>query len=66
MLDRILEIMSKYDKEDYKVFGDTIDMLCSKGIGNGCYQDMTVLMDILSILSICKIYLQEGNNEEQI
>lgn len=60
MLERIQEIMSKYSTEDYKTFKDTVEMLCSKGIGNGCYQDYAMLMDVISILSICEGYLKEA------
>jgi hypothetical protein len=50
-MERIKEILKKYTPEDEKIFKDTVEMLCSKGIGNGCYQDYTVLMDVISILS---------------
>lgn len=53
-MDKIKEVLAKYTKEDYQIFKDTVDMLCSKGIGNGCYQDYTVLTDVLSILTICE------------
>ena len=60
MLEKIQEVMSKYSAEDYEIFKNTVDMLCSKGVGNGCYQDYTVLMDVISILSICENHLKEG------
>lgn len=44
------EIVNKYDKSDAKLVNDTIEMLTSKGVGNGCYQDYTVLMDVINIL----------------
>lgn len=52
-LGRIKEILSKYAGRGTE-FKATIDMLCSKGIGNGCFQDYTILVDVLEILSICE------------
>lgn len=46
------EIVNKYNKTDFKMVKDTVDMLASKGVGNGCYQDYTILMDILEVLSV--------------
>lgn len=43
-----------------KFFHDTIDMLCSKGVGNGAYQDYSVLMDVLSILTIAEALVKKG------
>ena len=59
-MDEIKEILKKYSRKDYGIFKDTIDMLCSKGVGNGCYQDYTVLMDILSILTACESIVREN------
>ena len=52
-LKRIEEIVSKYAGRGPE-FKATVDMLCSKGIGNGCFQDYTILVDVLEILSICE------------
>lgn len=52
-LERIKEILSKYEGKGDK-FKATIDMLCSKGIGNGVFQDYSILVDVLEILSICE------------
>lgn len=57
-MEEIMNILSKYDKDDLKVFTETIDMLCSKGIAYGCYQDYTMLTDIIRILGICKRLIQ--------
>ena len=51
-MERIKKILENYTPEDHKIFKDTVDMLCSKGIGNGCYQDYTVLADVVSLLGI--------------
>lgn len=53
-LERIKSVLEKYNEQDAKAFKDTIDMLCSKGIGNGCYQDYALLMDVISILTIAE------------
>ncbi len=52
--EKITEILENYDKKDSKIFNDTIDELCKKGIPNGCYQNNTVLLDVVSILTICE------------
>lgn len=62
-MDKIKEVLAKYTKEDYQIFKDTVDMLCSKGIGNGCYQDYTVLTDVLSILTICESIIKGAEND---
>ncbi len=36
---------------DKKAVHDTIDELCSKGVGNGCYQDYGLLIAILDLLT---------------
>ena len=46
-MERIKEVLGKYTQQDAKAFKDTVDMLCKKGIGNGCYQDYTILMYVL-------------------
>lgn len=57
-LERIKEILSKYVGREIE-FKATVDMLCSKGIANGCFQDYTILIDILEILSICETAIKE-------
>lgn len=63
-MDRIKEVLRKYTKDDYQLFYDTVDMLCKKGIGKGCFQDYTVLTDVVSILSICEAIIKDetGSN----
>lgn len=56
----IKNILSKYSKKDYQIFYDTVDMLCQKGVGNGNYQDYTVLIDIIEILSKCEQIIKTG------
>ena len=57
-MEKIKEILSHYSKEDYQLFYDTVDMLSAKGvIGN--FQDYTVLIDILEILSACENIIKE-------
>ena len=57
---RIQEILDKYSPEDYQLFYDTVEMLCAKGIGKGCYQDYTVLTDVVQILATCEEIVKEG------
>ena len=59
-MEELKQILSKYAPEDKKVWNATVDMLCSKGIANGVYQDFTVLMDVLSILTVCEKIIKEG------
>lgn len=53
-------VLDKYSPEDYKLFYDTVEMLCAKGVGNGCYQDYTVLVDVVQILSLCEEIVKGG------
>ena len=56
--DNILKILANYTTpEDRDLFHDTIDELCSKGIGKACYQDYGVSTDVLNILTECQCYL---------
>jgi hypothetical protein len=50
---RIEEILSDYIGRGQE-FKATVDMLCSKGIANGCFKDYAILTDVLEILSICE------------
>ena len=59
-MERIKAVLEKYSPEDAKLFIDTVDMLCKKGVAKGCYQDFSVLMDVLQILSICETIIKEG------
>ena len=51
---RIEEILSDYKGRGAE-FKATVDMLCNKGIPNGCFQDYKMLMDVLEILSLCEV-----------
>ena len=57
---RIQEVLEKYTPEDYELFYNTVEMLCKKGVGKGNYQDYTVLVDIVQILSVCELIIKEG------
>jgi hypothetical protein len=59
-MERIKQILDKYTPEDAQRIHDTCDMLCSKGIPNGVYQDYALLIDLIEILSICEFIVQEG------
>ena len=57
-MERIKEILDKYSADDVKAYNDTVEMLYKKGIPNGCYQDYSLLMDVMSILAICELILK--------
>lgn len=53
-MNEIKKILSNYTKDDYQLFYNTVDELCRNGISCGCYQNYAVLIDVISILSICE------------
>lgn len=57
------EILKKYTKEDYPIIHKSIDELCKNGVGNGCYQDYSILVDILEVLAYFEniVKNKEGN-----
>ena len=60
-MDKILKILANYTTpRDYKLFHDTIDELCSKGIAKAYYQDYAVLSDVLTILTDCETYMKNA------
>lgn len=59
-MEELKQILSKFTPEDAKVWNATVDMLCSKGIANGVYQDFTVLMDVLQVLTVCEHIIKKG------
>lgn len=40
-------------------FRKTVEMLCSKGVPNGVFQDYSLLMAVLEILSVCETIIGE-------
>lgn len=58
-MEKIKKILEQYIG-DSNIFSSTIETLCAKGIPNGCYQDYTVLADVVSILSICESLIKRG------
>jgi hypothetical protein len=60
-MENLKQILSKYKPEDAQAFKDTTDMLCTKGIGNGCYQDYAMLMDVVRILALCEAIIEKGD-----
>lgn len=59
-ISKVKQILEKYRPEDYEIFYNTVEMLCEKGVGNGCYQDYTVLVDVVQILAFCEEIVQKG------
>ena len=58
-MDKIKVILDKYNSDDAKAFHDTVEMLCSKGVANGCYQDFSMLIDVIAILGVCETILEK-------
>ena len=56
------KILSNYTSKDALLVHNTIDVLCSKGIGNGCYQDYAVLADVVNVLTIFEAAVAEKGN----
>lgn len=56
------KILSNYTSKDAPLVHNTIDVLCSKGIGNGCYQDYAVLADVVNVLTIFEAAVAEKGN----
>lgn len=59
-MEQLKQILSQYTPEDAKAWNATVDMLCSKGIANGVYQDFALLMDVLSVLTVCEQIIKKG------
>ena len=59
-ISKVKQILGKYRPEDYETFYNTVEMLCKKGVGNGYYQDYTVLVDVVQILAFCEEIIKEG------
>ena len=59
------EILSRYSAKDKDLVNKTIDTLCDRGVGNGCYQDYGVLADMVTVLGIFAdaVTNKEENNE---
>ncbi len=61
-MNKIKEILDKYDVDGLECFKATVEELCKKGVAKGCYQDYGVLADVVSILTFCESYIKENNN----
>jgi len=59
-MEELKQILSKFTPEDEKAWNATVDMLCSKGIPNGVYQDYALLMDVVSVLDVCVKIIKKG------
>lgn len=51
------------DDVTYKLFHDTVDELCAKGIAEGCYQDYVALMQVVNCLSQIESSLKENESK---
>lgn len=59
-MEELKQILSKFTPEDAKAWNVAVHTLCSKGIANGVYQDFTVLMDVLQVLTVCEHIIKKG------
>ena len=57
VMKEIAKTLNEFDKTDEKIVHDTIDMLCAKGVGNGCYQDYGALTLIVQVLILAERYV---------
>lgn len=57
------EIVIKIGDVTYQKFHDTVDELCAKGLGKGCFQDYTVLAIVVGCLSQIEVALQESERK---
>lgn len=48
---KISTILGKYDETDYELFKSSIQEFAKKGFANGCFQDYTMMSDIIEILA---------------
>ena len=64
--EKIQSIVDKYDKSDAPKVKATVDMLCGKGIGNGCYQDYAILADVVDYLCTFERMLVEKEDKSNV
>ena len=60
--EKFQKLVDKYNKTDAQEIHDTVDMLCSKGIGNGCFQNYAMLADVLEVLVAFERAVSEKEN----
>lgn len=61
---KIKRILEKYTTLNHlKTFRNTVDTLCAHGVAKGCYQDYTVLADVVEILGICESIVEDQSEK---
>ncbi len=60
--EKFKQIVDRHTKADAKEIHDVVDMLCAKGIANGCYQNIVTLVDILEVLGAFEAAVAEKEN----
>ena len=60
--EKFKKIVDKYNPSDAQEVHDAIDMLCKKGVPNGCFQNYALLADILEVLESFERAVAEGGN----
>lgn len=59
-METIKAILERYRNGNHQIFIDTIEMLCSKGVRAGVYQNYEVLGDVLIILTKLESFAKKG------
>ena len=63
---KVNEIFANYESKDYKILDETLNELLKNGYVKGCYQDYTVLVDVVSILSEFNDAVKRKNGGETV
>lgn len=61
-LEKFKQIVDRHNKTDAKEIHKAVDMLCAKGVANGCYQNYATLCNILEVLSAFEAAVAEKEN----
>ena len=63
---KVNEIFENYESKDYKTLDETLNELLKNGYPNGCFQDYTVLTDLISILTTFINAVKRKNGGETV
>lgn len=62
-MEKLKKILSNYTPEDDVQLKKTIEELCSKGIGKGCFQDYGMLSDVIECMYELVNIIKNGENK---
>ena len=54
------EFLNRRKSDDYDKVKATFRELCNNGVGKGCYQDYSVLVDIMELISYIENRVKEN------